>query len=414
MNSNPDSLDESARPRESAAVLESPKTPNPPRPSAVPHHDASARGPRIGLLLFLALVLVVGALVFGLLPRLKQRAEVRSDTRELAVQTVSVVSPGPAKVGPPLVLSGELKPEVEAVIYARATGYVRRWLVDIGAHVEKGQLLAELDSPELEREHAQAAAEVAQAESALALAQSTAKRWKEMLSGKTVSTQEADEKFGDVKVKEATVAAAHAKEQRLTNLLDFTKITAPFSGTITARSIDVGQLVTEGSGIELFRLAQTAKLRVFARVPQSYSRAVVVGQTAAVTVPEMPGRKIEGKILRTAGAMDAASRTLLVEIEVDNAKGDLLAGSYARVRLTDAQPDSALTLPSGTVLFRTEGPQVAVVEDGHTKMRSVSLGRDFGAIVEIVGGLTAQDRVIVNPPDSLVDGVEVRVQERPQ
>jgi membrane fusion protein (multidrug efflux system) len=326
------------------------------------------------------------------------------------LQTVSTIAPSPAKAGPPLVLSGELKAEIEAPIYARASGYVRRWLVDLGAKVEEGQLLAELDSPELGREHAQAVAELAQANAALALSESTASRWKTMLAGKTVSPQEADEKFADVQLKKATVEAAHAKEQRLADVLGYTKITAPFAGTITARQLDVGQLITEGSTRELFRLAQTEKLRVFVRVPQSYARAVVVGQDTELTIPEMPGRKVPGKILRTAGAMDATSRTLLVEIEVDNAKGDLLAGSYAQVRLTDAQPDAALTVPSGAVLFRAEGAQVAVVENNHSRMRVVTLGRDFGATVEVLGGVTPQDAVIANPSDSLTDGVEVRVQ----
>jgi len=275
--------------------------------------------------------------------------------------------------------------------------------------VEQGQLLAELDTPELDRELAQARAELAQANAARALAESTAKRWREMLAGKTVSSQEADEKFADVELKKATVEAARAKAERLENLVGFTKVTAPFAGTVTGRQIDVGQLITEGASNELFRLAQTGTLRVFVRVPQSYARAVAVGQTAELAVPEIPGKKFSGKILRTAGAMDAASRTLLVEIEVDNSSGELLAGSYTQVRLTDARPDAALTLPSNTVLFRPEGTQVAIVEQQRANMRVVSLGRDFGATVEILHGVTEQDQVIVNPSDSLVNGSEVRI-----
>jgi RND family efflux transporter MFP subunit len=360
------------------------------------------------------IVLFCGAFALGLIPRLRQRAAVHSDTRELAVPTVNVAAPAPAKAGPPLVLSGELRPLIEAPIYARASGYVRRWMVDIGAKVEQGQLLAELDTPELDRELAQAHAELSQAEAARTLAESTAKRWREMLAGKSVSSQEADEKFSDVDLKKATVEAAKAKTQRLADLLAYTKVTAPFAGTITARQIDVGQLITEGGARELFRLAQTEKLRVFVRVPQSYARAVSVGQSAELMVPEIPGRKFEGKILRTAGAMDAASRTLLVEIEVDNSKGELLAGSYAQVRLTDAHPDAQLTLPSNCVLFRSEGPQVAVVDNGHASIRRVTLGRDFGSTLEILTGVTPQDRVILNPADSLVDGIEVRVAEAAQ
>lgn len=372
-------------------------------------HHSMSDGPSIAKLLTLAAVIVVIAFLAGLFPRLKLRAAVKADTRELSLATVATVAPAPAKAGPPLTLSGELRPLAEAPIYARASGYVRKWNVDIGAKVEQGQVLAELDTPELDRELVQTKAELAQSEAALALAESTAKRWREMLTGKTVSSQEADEKFADVDLKKALVDAAKAKAQRLGDLVNFAKVTAPFSGTITVRQIDVGQLITEGGGRELFRLAQTEKLRVFVRVPQSYARAVAVGQSATLTVPELPGKKVEGKILRTAGAMDAASRTLLVEIEVDNNKGELLSGSYTQVRLDDARPDAALTLPSSTVLFRSEGPQVAVVDQGHASMRRVTLGRDFGATVEVLTGVGAGDAVIMNPADSLVDGIEVRV-----
>jgi membrane fusion protein (multidrug efflux system) len=408
MNPDAEPMDDHSRTREVVAVID------PARPSNEPASKkltSPANGPRVGRVVVVSLLLLGAAFAFGLIPRLKQRAEVHADTSELALATVNTIAPARAKAGPPLVLSGELRPLMEAPIYARANGYVRRWLVDIGATVKQGELLAELDTPELDREHAQARAELAQAEAARALAESTAKRWREMLAGKTVSSQEADEKFADVELKKATVEAARARAERLANLLGFAKVTAPFAGTVTGRQIDVGQLITGGGNNELFRLAQTEKLRVFVRVPQSYARAVVIGQTAELTVPEIPGRKFEGKILRTAGAMDAASRTLLSEIEVDNTGGELLAGSYAQVRLSDARPDALLTLPSNTILFRAEGPQVAVVENQRATMRVVTLGRDFGATVEILDGVTAQDRVIMNPADSLVNGIEVRVSD---
>lgn len=408
MNSDADPMDGQSRSREGVAVIDHPE------PSSQPGSEevtSPANGARIARVVVVSLVVIGAAFAFGLMPRLKQRAEVHADTRELALPTVSTVAAAPAKAGPPLVLSGELRPQMEAPIYARANGYVRRWLVDIGAKVTQGQLLAELDTPELDREHAQARAELAQAEAARALAESTAKRWREMLAGKTVSSQEADEKFADVELKKATVEAASARAERLENLLGFAKVVAPFAGTVTGRQIDVGQLITGGGNNELFRLAQTEKLRVFVRVPQSYARSVAIGQTAELTLPEIPGRKFEGKILRTAGAMDAASRTLLSEIEVDNSKGELLAGSYAQVRIADVRPDAALTLPSNTVLFRAEGPQVAVVENQRATMRVVTLGRDFGATVEVLSGVTPEDRVIVNPADSLVNGIEVRVND---
>lgn len=361
-------------------------------------------------MIVITLLLLALAFAVGWMPRLRERKAVRGESLELAVPTVAVVQSAPAKAAPPLTLSGELKPQTEAAIYARASGYVHRWLVDIGARVEQGQLLVELDTPELDRELAQARAELTQADAARALAESTAKRWKEMLSGKTVSSQEAEEKASDLELKIANVEATKARLDRLADLVGYNKITAPFAGTITARNVDVGQLVSGGEGRELFRLAQTAKLRVFVRVPQSYARAVTIGQTASLNAPELPGRTFEGKILRTAGALDAASRTLLTEIEVDNAKGELLAGAYAQITLADAKPDAPLTLPANTLLFRSEGTLVALLgAENRVSMRVVKLGRDFGQTVEILTGVTPEDLVILNPADSLTDGAEVRL-----
>jgi RND family efflux transporter MFP subunit len=327
--------------------------------------------------------------------------------------TVDVASPAPAPAAPPIVLSGEVKALAEAAIYARANGYVRRWLVDIGAHVDQGQLLAELDTPEIERDLAQARAELAQAEAARALAETTAKRWTEMRAAKTISPQEADEKIADLALKKATVEASQAKVQRLEETLGFAKITAPFAGTITMRTLDVGQLVNAGAGRELFHISQADKLRIFARVPENYARAITIGQTADLTLNEIAGRTFEAKVVRTAESLDAASRTLLTELEVDNAKGELLPGSYAQVRFKNAQPQPVLTIPSNALLFRVEGTTVGVVGAGNrVAMKKVSIGRDFGTFVEVLSGVTAADRVIVNPPDALVDGSEVRPVER--
>ena len=234
-----------------------------------------------------------------------------------------------------------------------------------------------------------------------------------MLQAKTVSAQEADEKSSDLDLKKATVEAARSNVQRLEDVAGFAHITAPFAGTITARRLDLGQLVTAGAGQELFRLAQVDKLRLFVRVPQTHARSITAGQKAELTLSEIPGRKFEATVVRTAGAVDAASRTLLVELEVDNARGEILAGSYAQVRLPDAQPEPNVTLPSNTLLFRPEGPQIALVVNGHVAMRPVTLGRDFGQVIEILDGVGPQDRVIVNPADSLLDGAEVRATEAP-
>ena len=393
--------------RDGATMLESPETT---QTAAGPPDGNGSPKPRLGVLLLVVLILFGVGLAAGLLPRSKQRAVVAAETRELALQSVFVTNPAPAKAGATLVLSAELRPLMEVVIYARATGYVHRWMVDLGARVESGQLLAELDTPELDRELAEARAGFAQAEAARTFTETTAKRWREMLQARTVSSQEADEKAADFILKQTTVEVARAHVQRLEELAGFARIIAPFSGTITARRLDVGQLVNAGSGQELFRLAQTEKLRAFVRIPQSCAHSVAVGQSAELSLVEMPGRVCEAKVVRTAGVLDAASRTLLTELEVDNAKGDLFAGSYAQVRLPDAKPDAVLAIPANAVLFRPEGTLVGVVgADNHVAMRKIVMGRDSGQTIEILEGLTQADKVVLNPPDSLVDGSEIRV-----
>lgn len=390
-------------------MLEVSGEPTPGHRSHHPVNEPSSKPPRLGRIVFILALVVAAALAIGLVPRMRERQQVAEDTRNLAVPTVSVVNPAPATMTEPLVLSGELRPVIEASIYARASGYVRRWLVDLGAHVETGQLLAELDTPEIDRQLSQGQAELNQAEAAAALAQTTAKRWKEMLQARTVSPQEADEKASDLVLKKATVEAARANVQRLTELVGFARVTAPFAGIITARHLDVGQLVSAGAGQELYRLAQTDKLRVFVRVPQNYARSTVVGQSAELTLPEAPDQKFEAKVVRTAGALDLSTRTLLTELEVDNAKNEILAGSYGLVRLSDAHPEAALTLPASAIIFRSEGPQVAVVVNNHLSLRKIKIGRDFGAIVEVLSGLTGEDHVVTNPSDSFAEGIEVRV-----
>jgi RND family efflux transporter MFP subunit len=358
-----------------------------------------------------ALLIIVGA-VAGLVPRSLHRNALRAETRELAIQTVSVVSPAPGKTAAGLMLPAEAKALIEAPIYARTSGYLKRYLVDIGSQVKAGDLLAEIDTPELNQELAQARAQLVQADAALALAKTTDSRWAELLKTSSVSEQEAAEKKADLELKSATVEAAHANVRRLEELQSFERVTAPFAGTITARGTDVGQLVAASSGNELFRLAQTGTLRVFVRVPQSVAHGMAPGQMAELTIPEMPGRVFPAKVVRTSGAMSADSRTLLVELEVDNSHGEILAGTYVQLRLTEAKLDPTVTLPSNTLLFRSEGPQVGVVgADGKVELRRIALGRDFGPTIEILEGIGATDRVILNPPDSLVGGTTVRVAE---
>jgi len=371
---------------------------------------AESSGAKLRHAAIVAAILVVVAAVAGLVPRWLHRSELRTQTRELAIQTVSVVTPTPGRAAASLVVPAEAKPFLEAPIYARTSGYLKRYLVDIGAQVRAGDLLAEIDTPELNQELAQARAQLAQAEAASALAKTTAARWAELLKMKSVSEQETAEKEADEKLKAATVEAARANVGRLEDLQSFERVTAPFAGSITVRSTDVGQLIASGSGRELFRLAQTGILRVYARVPQAAARGVTVGQIAELTIPELPGRVYPAKVVRTSGAVSTESRTMLTELEVDNSKGDLLAGTYAQVRFPDTKIDAPLTLPSNTLLFRAEGPQVGVVlADGTVQLRSVSLGRDFGPTVEILGGIGPADRVVLNPADSLVSGTKVRL-----
>ncbi len=371
--------------------------------------ESSARLRNAGLIV---LVLILVGAAAGIVPRRQQQAAVRAETLELALPTVAVVAPSPGKAASSLALPAEIKPWLDAPIYARASGYLKRRWVDIGTTVTNGQLLAEIDAPELERDLERARAELAQAEAALALAKTTAERWNELLRSNHVSAQEAAEKQADYQLKAASVEAVKATVRRLADLLAFTHVTAPFDGVITARNTDVGELIAAGGDKELFRLAQTRRLRVYVRVPQSLARAVVPGQTAQMTIPEMPGRVFPATVVRTSGAMSADSRTLLTELEVDNEKGEILAGSFAQVSFDGAKLEVPLTLPANTLLFRADGPQVGVVlAGGKVALRSVRLGRDFGSVVEILAGVTPADRVILNPPDSLIDGAMVRVAE---
>ena len=383
------------------------------QPAAATSEAAAAAGSKLRHAALLAAVLVVIGAVAGLIPRWLHRKALRAETRELAMQTVAVVSPIPGKATTGLTLAAEVKALVEAPIYARTSGYLKRFLADIGTHVKEGDLLAEIDTPELNQELAQARAQLVQTEAALALAKTTAARWADLLKSASVSEQEAAEKQADLELKAATVEAARANVRRLENLQAFERVTAPFAGTITARSTDIGQLIAAGSNKELFRLAQTGTLRVYVRVPQAAARGVVAGQMAELTIPELPGRVFPAKVVRTSEAMSADSRTLLTELQVDNPNGEILAGTYAQARFAEAKLDPALTLPSNTLLFRAEGPQVGVVgTDGKVELRSVTLGRDFGPTVEILGGVSGSDQVILNPSDSLVSDATVRVAGR--
>jgi RND family efflux transporter MFP subunit len=355
-------------------------------------------------------VLIVTGVVAGLIPRFRQQAEVRAETRKLSAPVVVVVSPKPGQPASNLPLAAEVKPWVETPIYARANGYLKRRLVDIGDHVKAGQLLAEIDTPELDQELGRAKAQLSQAEATLGLAKTTAERWAVLVKTASVSEQDHAEKQADFKLKTAGVEAARAEVRRLEQLKSFTRITAPFAGTITVRNIDEGNLIVAGAGKELFHLAQTGKLRIFVQVPQNMARSIRAGQTTEMTVPEIHGRVFRPKVISTAGVIASDSRTLMVELELDNLKEEVLAGGYAQARFTEAKRETALTLPTKTILFRPEGPQVGLVRsDGRVELRTVKLGRDFGQTIEILSGVSPKDRVIVNPGDSLATGTKVTI-----
>jgi RND family efflux transporter MFP subunit len=392
---------------------------NPTNSVVAPPAEAAAAPPRRVRLVWLLAATILAALLFGgsfvaaRLPRLQQREALVVQARELAVPTVTVVSPAAGQAAGGLLLQAEVKPWLETPIYARANGYLKRWLVDLGARVEAGQVLGEIETPELDQELERARHELAQAEAALALAKTIAKRSAQLVDSGGVSRDVYDQDQAGVTLKSAAADAARAGVRRLEELRAFAQLTAPFAGTITARQTDVGDLIAAGSGKELFRLAQTDRLRVRVRVPQTQALAIEPGQMAELLVPELPGRRFPATVGRTAGAISADSRTLLVELDVDNCGGELLAGSFAQVRFAGTQDTATLTLPSNTLLFRAAGPQVGVVlADGTVQLRSVTLGRDFGKTIEILAGVSPTDRVILNPSDALADGASVRLEGR--
>jgi RND family efflux transporter MFP subunit len=358
----------------------------------------------------IVVVLIVIGLIIGLVPRWLSRHKLRAETRADSVLTVNVISPTPSKQDLGTPLPAEVQAFIQASIHARASGYLKNWFVDIGDHVTNGQALAEIDTPELDQQLAQAQAELDQARAALDLAKTTADRWTELLKTASVSEQETAEKQADYILKQANVEAARANVQRLEDLKNFDRVTAPFDGTITARNTDIGQLIAADSGLELFRMAQTDPLRVYVRVPQPFVHAIAPGQKAELTFLELPGRIFEAKVTRTAGAVDPTSRTLQVELQVPNPRGEIFAGSYAQVRFNEAAAANVLMLSDNALIFRSQGMQVAVVgADNKVKLLSIKLGRDFGDTVEVLDGLKADDRVIDNPPDSIADGMTVQV-----
>lgn len=368
---------------------------------------------RGALVAIVALLIVAAIVVAGIVPRLRARAALHNETTELAVPAVSVIHP---KLGAPqseIVLPGNIQAFADSPIYARTNGYLKKWYVDIGAHVKASQLLAEIETPEVDQQLDQARADLNTAQANYRLSEITAVRYQELLKTDSVSKQDVDNAVGDFEAKKAMVASAESNVKRLEELQSFEKIYAPFDGVITARNTDIGHLINSGAGgpaTELFHIAAIRKLRVYVNVPQQYSQSAKPGLRADLTLLEFPGRRFPGTLVRTAESIDVASRTLLVEVDVDNASGELFPGAYAQVHLKVPISAPSLILPVNTLIFRSEGLQVGTVQDGNRAvLANITLGRDLGNEVEVISGLAASDFVIVNPPDSLVSGEKVRV-----
>ncbi len=371
-----------------------------------------APGRRRGAAAVIIALVIIGGLVLGFVPRWLQRTTAIADMNQLAISTVAVVSPAPGKTGSGLVLPAEVRPWREASIYARANGYLKDWVADIGAHVQAGQLLAEIETPDLDQQLEQAKAQLNLARANLHLAETTDARWQALLKTSSVSEQDAADKAAARETAAASLDAERANVRRLQELVSFQRVVAPFAGTITQRTVDVGDLIVAGSGgQQLFHMAQDERLRVYVRVPEPYALGIAPGQTATLTTPASPGRVFAAKVTTTSEAISTLSRTLLTELDVDNSQHQILPYCYGEVSLKDNKTDPALTLPSNTLLFRAQGLQVGVVgPDGIVELRSVHVGRDFGQTIEILDGVNAADRVIINPMDSLVGGTRVRVQ----
>jgi RND family efflux transporter MFP subunit len=328
-----------------------------------------------------------------------------------ATAHVAVIHPKASHASEELVLPANVQAFVEAPIYARTQGYLKRWYFDIGAHVHRGDLLAEIETPEGDLQLDQARADLKAMQANADLAASTAARWQALLKKNAVSKQETDQVISDLSAKRAAADAALANVRRLTQLQDFEKVYAPFDGVITARQTDVGALIDPSSSPkELFHLASVDKLRVFAAVPETSAAAIKLGGTVTLTSDQYPNRVFRGTITRDSGSIDPTTRTLNVEVDIDNASGDLLPGSYGFLHIPLPGQSAPLTIPANALIFRAQGMQVAVVRDGHAVLVPIKIGHDFGDSVEVVSGVTSRDRVILDPSDSIVDGDPVEVE----
>jgi RND family efflux transporter MFP subunit len=386
-----------------------------PSPDGSPSRPSARRRPAI--LVAAAALIVLGLMIYsGIHSRAAAESRLTRRTQEAAVPTVAVVFPREGAPTQEIVLPGNTQAFSDAPIYARTNGYLKHWYFDIGAHVQKGQLLAEIETPEVDQQLLQARADLDTAQANLNIAKITATRWQDLVSNGSVSQQETDQAVSNLSALKAAAESSAANVRRLEQLQSFEKIYAPFNGIITARNTDIGALIDAGANTqprELFHIAAIHTLRLYVSVPEVYSRAARSGAPATLTLDEFPDQTFHGTLVRNANSIDVASRTLLVEVDVDNPTGQLLPGAYVFVHLKLPDQTLSVTIPSNTLIFRKEGLQVGLVRNGKAELIPVKISRDYGNSVEILSGLQPTDAVIVDPSDSLVAGMPVRVNNKP-
>src|ERR1700754_1602683 len=367
------------------------------------------------LFAIVAMVIVLIVVVIGLLSRKTASAELTETTNRAAVPLVNVTTIAPAKGATELILPGTTQSFIEAPIYARTNGYLKKWYFDIGAHVRKGALLAEIETPELDQQLKQAREDLFTAKQNEELAYTTAVRWQHLVSDDAVSKQEAEQFESDYKAKKFTTSSASANVDRVLQLHSFEKVYAPFDGVITARNTDIGSLIESGSGgpKELFHMASVSRLRIYVSVPEAESSIVRLSAPVELTLDEYPNRTFQGSIVRTSDAIDQTTRTLNVEIDIANAKDEIKTGAYVLAHFKAPNPkdqvDGPLTVPANAVLFRSEGLRTAVVRDSKAELIPITVGRDYGSTLEVTSGLSKEDKVILNPSDSLTSGTLVKI-----
>jgi RND family efflux transporter MFP subunit len=399
------SADEEQRQQERSTGVVEPASPR--------HSQRTGKG--VLVLVLLAALVFGAALYFGLARERAEKQELAADVRANARTPVSVIHPQPNTSQLTVSFPANLQGYIETPIYARTNGYIKTWLVDMGARVKAGQLLAVIETPELDQQLRQAEDAQAQAQANLDLARSTAVRYQNLIKVDGVSQQELDQANGTLAASEAALKAAAANVDQLKELQSFEQVTAPFTGTITARNIDIGTLIASGgTNTVLFRLAEVSTLRVYTNVPEAYGPDVQVGSVVDVTVPQVAGKKFAGKVVRTAGAIDPVSRTLLTEVHVPNPTNELIPGQFGEVTFHLRSPKPTLIIPTSALLFRAQGTQAALVEaEGKVHIQDIQIGRDLGNSMEVVGGLKPNDLVIANPSDAIVEGSLVTVENPP-